>query len=345
MGVSVVVGGQYGSEGKGKVALHFAKKLKIKAAVKVSGTNSGHTVYASDGVAHIFRVLPTACILPDVYCIFPAGCYFQPELLFKECEAIRFDKSRLMINPNAGIITPEISVEEKETDLKESIGSTLSGTGLATYHRVACDGKFVMARDIPELWPYLSDTTRVMRGWLDHKENILIEGGQGFGLSYFHTPEWPYCTSRDTTASGFVADAGLSPLDVDNIIMVLRSYEIRVAGNSGPMAHETTWEQVTKDAKSPTPITEKTSVTKKTRRVGYFDYDLVAGAVRANDPNIVVMNFMDYIAEEDNDKHKSMVGPKRFDFLLEVERQTRCRITHVGFSGDDVRTLTEATKL
>lgn len=342
MPVSVVVGGQYGSEGKGKVALHFAKQFNVCAAVKVSGTNSGHTVYDSNGRPRIFRVLPTACLLPDVYCVLPAGCYFQPELLLEECAAIGFDMHRLLISPNAGIITADISAEEKDTTLKERIGSTLSGTGLATYHRVACDGKFVSAKQVPELVPYIWDTTLIMRKWLNEGKHIIIEGGQGFGLSLYHTPKYPYCTSRDTTAAAFVADAGLSPFDVTNVIQVLRSYEIRVAGNSGPMAHETTWEQVTKNARSPRMIREWTSVSKQVRRVGYFDYNLVKSAVQVNKPNITVMNFMDYIAE-DASRYTGYIGPDRQAFLNSVERKTGCTITHVGFGGDDVRTIAQAT--
>lgn len=78
MPVSIVVGGQYGSEGKGKVVHHFAKEFKVKAAVKVSGTNSGHTFIDEDGKAHIHRVLPSASTLPGVHSIIPAGAVFDP---------------------------------------------------------------------------------------------------------------------------------------------------------------------------------------------------------------------------------------------------------------------------
>lgn len=247
---------------------------------------------------------------------------------------MNFPMDHLLISPNAGIITEDIEAEEKGTSLKEQIGSTTSGTGLATYHRAALDGKFVAAKDIPELLPYVVNTDIIMRNWLNAGEHILIEGAQGYGLSLYHTPQFPYCTSRDTTASAFVAEAGLSPFDVENIIMVLRSYGIRVAGNSGPMYKEISWDEVSRRAGK--RCFEMTSVSKKVRRVGEFDSKLVKNAVRVYSPNIVVMNFMDYIAEDEPCYKKSGIGPNRAKFIAQVERDTKCRITHVGFDGKDV---------
>lgn len=342
MPVSIVVGGQYGSEGKGKVVHHFAKEFKVKAAVKVSGTNSGHTFIDEDGKAHIHRVLPSASTLPGVHSIIPAGAVFDPELLFKEMEEADLSPSSVYIHPNAGIITEEIKQEEKWSGLASSIGSAVSGTGYTTVHRILADGKFMRACEVPELDSYLIDTTKLMRHWLDNGDHIIIEGGQGFGLSLLHCNCYPFCTSRDTTASAFLSEAGLSPFDVTNVIQVLRTYEIRVGGSSGPMKHEITWEEVTRRAKAKEPIIERTSVTKKVRRVGEFDSQLVKRANVVNRPNIVVMNFMDYIAEIDNEEYTNMLGFNRLSFLNMVAETTGMRVTHVGFGPDDVRTVGEA---
>lgn len=342
MPLSVVVGGQYGSEGKGKIALHFAREFNIKAAVKVSGTNSGHTIIDADGKPRIHRVLPSGCVLPGVHCVIAPGACFQPELLLRECREASLDMARyLHIHPNAGIITNEIQQEERRTGLVENISSTGSGTGMATCHRILCDGYFTRACDIPELRPYITDTSRLMFDWIQQGEHILIEGGQGFGLSLYHTKHYPYCTSRDTPASAFIAEAGLSPLDVTNIIQVLRSYEIRVAGNSGPMKHEITWEEVTQRARSRTPIQEMTSVSKRVRRVGEFDPELVRQANNVNQPNIIVMNFMDYIAENQPGLD-NQIGPNRKKFLDWVAESTGRAVTHVGFHAGDVRSIQQA---
>lgn len=343
MPVSIVVGGQFGSEGKGKAVQYFARQLGVKAAVKVSGTNAGHTHVGLDGKTYVFRVLPAACTIPGVHAIISAGAYFQSDILLEECETAGFPMEHLHINPNAGIITPEIEAEEKGTDLRERIGSTKSGTGLATYHRVAKDGKFVAAKDIPELRPYICDTIALMRGWLNNDEHIIIEGAQGFGLSLYHTPEWPYCTSRDTTASAYIGDAGLSPFDVANVIQVLRTYPIRVAGNSGPLPREITWEEVSRRAGR--TLLEYTSVTKKIRRVAEFDSGIVEQAVGVNRPNITVLNFLDYIPEDGVDLQAPYIGPNRLAFIRKVEASTGCKITHVGLDPDKIYPIDEVPRI
>lgn len=341
MPVSVVVGGQYGSEGKGKVAHYFSKQLKAIAGVKVSGTNSGHTVYDSKGNQHILRCVPSACVEEGVHCVIAPGALVELDILLRECVELGITAPYLHIHPNTGIITPEIKSLEKAAALNARLGSTQSGTGIATVNRIKCDGSFVRACDIPELRMFLTDTAQLMRSWLNSGKHIVIEGGQGFGLSLYHTHEFPYCTSRDTTAASFLGDAGLSPFDVENVIQVLRSYEIRVAGNSGPMFRETDWETVTKNAHSETPIIEMTSVTKKIRRVGYFDCNLVRNSVRVNKPNITVINFMDYIYEP-GENTKGKLGPERMKFIRHIEESTGCRVTHVGFDGRSVVPVEDA---
>lgn len=345
MSISVIVGGQYGSEGKGKACLHFAREFNAIAAVKTSGTNAGHSVYDAQGNKHVFRVLPTACLHSDTACVIGPGAVFSLDLLRAEMQEAKLPDERLMIHPNAGIITGDMQNAERWSPEMVSIGSTASGTGAATMHRIARDSQFVRACEIPELDRYLLDTTQLMNGWLKEGRHIIVEGCQGFGLSIYHTPLYPYATSRDTTASAFVSEAGLSVFDVENVIQVLRTYEIRVAGLSGPMYHETSWEQVTENARSEEPIIEYTSVTKKVRRVGYFDHALVRRAVEVNKPNITVMNFMDYIGEEDWHYGRTKMGPERYRFIDKVEAETGCKVTHVGFGGDDIRRIEEAAPL
>lgn len=331
MPVHIVVGGQFGSEGKGKVALHFAEQFGAYISVKVSGINAGHTVIGADGGKHIFRILPSASVLGGVTCILSAGCVFKPSLLFEEMRQLGDPDLKVLIDPNAGIITDDMSKAEKGSGLVERIGSTGTGTGEATVNRIRCDGSFVSASMIPELSPYICDTTTWLREALTAGRDVMIEGAQGYGLSVLGS-YWPYCTSRDTTASWYCAEAGVSPFDVKNVIMVLRTYPIRVGGNSGPLPYETTWEQVTQDAHSDTLIQEYTSVTKRLRRVAKFDPALVKEAQSVNRANIVVMNFLDYIWDEVPD----MIGPNRREFLDMVRRECDCQVTHVGFGPKSV---------
>ncbi len=81
MPVTVIVGGQFGGEGKGKVAHCLARDEGASVVVRVGGTNSGHTVIDPIGNPVIFRQLPTPAILPDVICVLPAGTYINPVIL------------------------------------------------------------------------------------------------------------------------------------------------------------------------------------------------------------------------------------------------------------------------
>jgi adenylosuccinate synthase len=108
MPVTVVVGGQFGSEGKGKVAHYLAKEMNASVAIRCGGPNSGHTVIDSDGNPIVFQQLPTASILPDISIVLCAGMYIDLDILYKEIEIAKLSQDRLLIDPNAVIITPEI---------------------------------------------------------------------------------------------------------------------------------------------------------------------------------------------------------------------------------------------
>lgn len=325
MGVSVVVGGQFGSEGKGKVSRIFAKKHEATAVVRVGGINSGHTVIDQAGNPVIFRILPTAAIDKNAYCVLPAGSYLDIDLLFQEIKQSGIDPAKVKIHENAAVITQEQVAMERTGNLSAMIGSTGSGTGASVSMRAARDPAFLRAKEVEVLRPFLCDTSEFLREELSRGHEILVEGTQGFGLSNLHSQYYPYATSRDTTAAGFISEAGLSPFDVTNIIMVIRTFPIRVSGKSGPLPNETTWEAVTKYANSSVPIKEYTSVTKKLRRVGEFDADIVRKAITVNRPNQIVLNHMDYIYDA-----VDRSGSTRQRFVEEVQRKIGTDIHYIG---------------
>jgi adenylosuccinate synthase len=245
MPVSIVAGGQYGSEGKGKVAQFVAAEQDAAAAVRVGGPNSGHTTLAPDDQKQIFRHLPTAAMLPDVVCILPAGSYVRAEILLEEVARAGLGPERLVIDRRATLVTDQDVDAEGAGTLGARIGSTCSGTGEAVAKRVrrrVIDDLVVAQR---ELRPYLGDATAVLRSILSQGKRVVLEGTQGFGLSLLHSPHFPMVTSRDTSAAAILSETGLSPLDVDDVVLVLRALPIRVAGNSGPFdAEELDWERV-----------------------------------------------------------------------------------------------------
>lgn len=300
MPISVVVGGQYGSEGKGKVALELVRRdPTISLAIRPGGTNSGHTAYARDGARHVLRQLPAACIDGNVKAILPAGSYIDLGILAREIEELRLDPSQVRIDPRANIITRQHKEWEDKSALKQAIGSTGSGTGAAVIARAARMANGVpstlMASECSELLPFVDDCAKIMSHAISSGKRILVEGTQGFGLSPLHGDAWPKATSRDTTASAFLSEAGLSPVDVDSIVLVLRAFPIRVAGDSGPLVGETSWEAIADQSGSPDKFEEFTSVTNALRRVAAFDPEVVRRAISINNPTSIVLNHIDQV--------------------------------------------------
>lgn len=292
MGITIVVGGQYGGEGKGKVAHYFAKEKKINIAVRIGGTNSGHTVVNENNDKIILRQLPTPSILPGSISVLSAGSYIDIDLLMEEIKITGITKQQLLIDENAMVILDEDKIEESRSTLRSDIGSTLSGTGSSVTRRIKRQKTTCLARDFEELKDYICDTKKYLFDELEAKENIIIEGTQGFGLSLLHSPYYPYTTSRDTTASGFLSEVGLSPFDVDDVILTIRTYPIRVEGNSGHLEKEISWDSIGK-----TP--ELFSVTHKTRRIAEFNAEIVKKAIISNRPSKIVLNHLDYKIEKD----------------------------------------------
>ena len=335
MGVSIIIGGQWGSEGKGKVTHFFTKQLKASSVIRVGGANSGHTVIDDREQKRVFQILPVASIIDDVTCILPAGSYIDLDILDKEIAQSGISDSNLKINPDAMIVTDEHKKEEKTASLNESIGSTESGIGAAVRARTQRKNNTLLAKHIKALEKYLCDTNDFIRKEIDQKKEVIIEGTQGFGLSLLHSPEYPYATSRDTSAAGFLSESGLSPLDVTNIIMVLRAFPIRVAGNSGPLPCELTWEDINKISKTSAPIIEYTTVTKRVRRVARFDHAIVHKAITVNKPNIIVLNHCDYF--DISIQNKSYLS----DIAENEVKQIENSIGKIDYIGTGDRTLFE----
>jgi predicted nuclease with RNAse H fold/dephospho-CoA kinase len=128
----VVVGGQFGSEGKGKVALEIVRRdPSVAAAVRVGGTNSGHTGVGVDRRTHALRQLPAAAIDRSVQVVLPPGSYIDLHILDLELKLLGLGPDSVAISPMARIITDDHKQWEQAARLGPTIGSTQSGTGAA----------------------------------------------------------------------------------------------------------------------------------------------------------------------------------------------------------------------
>jgi adenylosuccinate synthase len=254
--VDVLVGGQFGSEGKGHVAAYLAREYDV--LVRVGGPNAGHTVSGRTGV-YTYHHLPSGCQDTDAEVLIGPGATLYVPSLLKEISECRLGPDRLFIDPQAMIITD--ADRESEGEIKKGIASTGSGSGYAAARRIMnrLPGKTKLACDIPELSPFVglsapyrgATLQRLERAYRDGK-SILLEGTQGSGLSLFHG-YYPFVTSRDTNVAGCLAEAGISPSRVRRVLMVIRPTPIRVdnpsEGTSGPLRLEVDFDRVANDAK------------------------------------------------------------------------------------------------
>jgi adenylosuccinate synthase len=297
MPTTVVVGGQFGSEGKGKITSHLALTRDADFVVRCGGPNSGHT-YDYQGTRYVLRQVPCGVGNPRTRLLIAAGAIVDAGVLLKEIRDFNLGSDRIGVDGNAVVIGDADKQAEKDLSLGSEIGSTLSGTGHALARKMLRkDVRLV--RHVEELKPYLTDVSREVNAGHDAGKRVIIEGTQGFGLSLHHGPYYPYVTSRDTTAAGFLSEVGMSPRCVDEIVMVIRTFPIRVGGNSGPLPNEITWEEVRRLSNYPHDIAEYTSVTKRLRRVAKFDLSLVKRAAEVNRPTAVAIHGLDYLSYSD----------------------------------------------
>jgi adenylosuccinate synthase len=339
---TIVVGGQFGSEGKGKVVALEAALKTSPWVVRCGGPNSGHTV-SLGGRETVLRQIPAGAGHPNSLLLLSAGCVISEQILADEVRLSGIGKERLIVDPRAVVLSSDDILSERNS-IHKAIGSTASGTGAALARRMARDASVRLAASSPILQELaqVKPVAPLLHSHLNKGGDVIVEGTQGFGLSLLHGLHYPFVTSRDTTASGFASEVGLSPRAIDSIIMVIRTYPIRVSGNSGPLPGEVSWEYVAATSGSPEVIPEYTSVTRRLRRVAAFDMAAVQSACAYNCPtSLAVMGLdrLDYL----NSKvpTPSELTDKAREFIAKLENVTGIRVKWVGigFSSLDALNL------
>lgn len=335
MSITATIGGQFGGEGKGKITAHLCRKYGFDIAVRCGGSNSGHTITINDKQI-VLRQIPAGITNPFTKLFLAAGCLINLDVLFGEIDLFGLAPDRLKVDRNAVIIDKEYAYEEKKASLNGRIGSTCTGTGIAVAKRALRAKDLKLAKDIPWLKPYLTDVSREIITSHLKGEKVIIEGTQGFGLSVHHSPYYPYTTSRDTTASGFLSEVGVSPLAVSDIIMVIRTFPIRVGGNSGPLPNEISWEAIQQGSGYPYRIQEFTTVTKRLRRVARFDLELVKKATNVNRPTHIALMGVDYLDYKNKGvKYYNELTQKTKEFISWLEWELKVKVSFIGTGPSD----------
>src|SRR5690242_8075120 len=128
MPVTIVIGGQYGSEGKGKLTSFLSLKDRAAAVVRCGGPNAGHTVVWR-GERRVLRQVPAGFINPDSKLLIAAGAIVDPALLIREAHECGVT-NRLGVDGNAAVLDAIDARTEGDLNLRSRVGSTLSGTGV-----------------------------------------------------------------------------------------------------------------------------------------------------------------------------------------------------------------------
>lgn len=293
-GAWAIVDGQYGSTGKGLVAAVLAECFArdVDLVASNAGPNSGHTSYYK-GEKIVLQQLPSFAVYArkmgyEVPVYMNGGAIIDVQRLSDEIE--EWDMRGLVsVHAAAAMITPESKANEAH--LVGNVGSTGKGTGGALAAKILRDPKAVVGGlDEAFSYPFDIETGPIA---LETDMKVLLEVSQGFSLSLNASGMYPYTTSRDCTVSQALADAGIHPHTYQDCVMVVRTYPIRVAGNSGP--HYPDQKEITWDELGQTP--EITTVTKKVRRVFTWSDEQFRRAVHTNRPGVVFVNFMNYLGE------------------------------------------------
>jgi adenylosuccinate synthase len=331
MGVIAIVGGQFGSEGKGKIAGYLAREVDM--AIRSGGPNAGHTVQLA-GQIFTVQSIPCAVVEPSCTLAISAGAVFDPVILEAEISRYLTPAHTLIIDPMAGVIDP-IHIEQAQR-IRGGTGSPVKGVGPAHAHKALRLPDFRLARDLEGLSCYLADVALLANQKLDSGKTLMLEGTQGFGLSLHHGT-YPHVASTDTTVGTLFASAGISPRWLDQLIMVVRTFPIR--GGPGPLL-EISWEEVTKAAGSPNPITEVSTVTKHVRRVGKFDLKRLKRAILVERPTQIALMFVDYVNHNDFGKRslKDLSMASR-TYIDELEESLNVPVTLISTGPDNDHTI------
>lgn len=332
--VDVIVGGQYGSEGKGNVCAHLAKHYGV--LMRIGGPNAGHLVKEPE---YKYVQLPSGTgSNPDAKILIGAGSTLWLPQLLREIMDQKLTPERLSIDPQAMVIDDED--RRVEAGVLGSISSTKQGVGAASARKIANRGATPMfgppvclARDVTQLRDFVRDVRAELDKHFANGMRVLLEGTQGTLLSIHHG-FWPNVTSRETSAAGCLSDAGISPNRIRKVIMVVRTYPIRVGGTSGWMGRNLTLADVS--ARSGIPLEEFRKVEKGTisgveRRVAEFDWAQIRRSAELNGATDIAVTFADYLGVENREATTfDELNEAARNFILRLERVAGTAVTLIS---------------
>jgi adenylosuccinate synthase len=320
MPCTVIAGGFWGDEGKGKIISYLALKEPLDVCVRTGSVNAAHTIWYK-GTRYALHMVPGGFVHDKCRLLIAAGSNVDIKQLLEEIELTKVS-NRIGVDNQASIIEEKHSAQDKaNAHLKSVVGTTGRGVGPAIEERVRRTAK--LAKDIPELKPYLADVSEEANKAIDKGKNVLLEGTQGIMLSLFHGT-YPFVTGRDTSAAAICSEAGVGPTKVDNVLLVLKSFMTRVG--AGPMPGEISKEEAIKRG-----WFETAAGTGRDRRSAPFNFELAKKAVTINGATQIAVTKLDCVYPECKGAKTYEELPKEAKLFVDrVEKQTGTPVVLIG---------------
>ena len=318
---TILVGGQFGDEGKGKITSYIVMKDKPKIVVRGGvGPNAGHKVQYK-GKTYGMRQLPCGFVYEKAKVMIGAGVLVDPDVFLKEVEMVNA-RDRAFVDFRCTVIEQKHR-EEDAGEVGQKIGTTKTGCGPAWSDRVRRVAK--LAQDEPKLKPFLTDVAKAV----NKEKNVFIEGTQGFMLSVLYGT-YPFVTSKDVSASTIAADVGLGPKSIDNVVMVIKSYTTRV-GN-GPLKNEVSIQEAEKLG-----MQEYGTVTGRPRRTSLdLHWDDLRSAAEINSTTYLALTKVDVRFPGNQGVRKySQLTKEAKKFVENIEKKVGVPVGLIG-TGPDV---------
>lgn len=287
--ITLVIGGQYGGEGKGKVSAFLASQEKFSVVCRTGGVNSKHTAI-KNGKAYDLRQIPTAATTDfKGRIVYGAGSLIHIPSLKEEMNSLDVSKSQILIDTQTGVLTDENISSQRADERYKNLGSTMTGTGHATAQRAL--RKLSLARNFKELESMLGDVPKFLHEQIQSGNSVLVEGHQSSGLSNYHG-DYPYTSNRDSTAAALLSELGVGPRQDFRIVLVIKAFPTR--NHNGKLPNEMSTGEA--DALG---IKEygggSWGIENNRRRVARIDLEDVRRAVYLNTPTEIAITGIDYL--------------------------------------------------
>jgi adenylosuccinate synthase len=347
---NLLMGGQAGSEAKGKLSAWLVDKYQPNFILMTASPNAGHSLVIGNRKLVTYH-LPVGMGMSKAGTTIVLGpaSVINPNILSKEIKTLGEwgFSGKVVIDPRATIITPAMVKGEMDTLTK--IGSTAQGVGKA---RIARINRVGVTR-VKDIWEdlvsystsgvriYQDNTVDLVHCALDGSNLVYQESTQGFDLCLDHGLDPVYCTTRNITTAGAMAEFGIPPKKVGTVYGVIRTFPIRVNnrdGSSGPYpgSEELTWDKIGEGCGAPHDITEKTTTTKLVRRVFSFNWNRYNKFLQTCRPDHICLNFANYIDWSCYGADNWDGLPTRvMEFVSELQRKSgKTKISFIGTGPD-----------